>query len=84
MLPASWRAAPWLTGCTAVALLILLALGTWQLQRLQWKQTLIADMEAGLAEEPAALPASTDSLEGFDFRRIGDRASETAARASIC
>ncbi len=40
-----------------VLLGILLALGTWQVQRLAWKQALIARIEASQAGEPQALPA---------------------------
>jgi surfeit locus 1 family protein len=40
----------------AVALAILLSLGTWQLQRLTWKEALIATLEERLAAPPVALP----------------------------
>ena len=36
---------------------ILLALGTWQLQRLAWKEGLIAEIDARIDAEPVALPA---------------------------
>lgn len=65
-----WRRAPWLTVCTGIALVILLTLGTWQLQRLQWKQALIEDMEAGLAAPPVTLPGSDVDLATYDYRRI--------------
>lgn len=62
-----------LTLATLVALAILLALGTWQLQRLAWKRDLIARVEA-LREAPAR-PAGPvlDSLargEDVDFNRV--------------
>jgi surfeit locus 1 family protein len=44
----------------AVALAILLALGTWQLQRLTWKEALIATLEERLAAPPVALPPARD------------------------
>ena len=39
----------WPTLATFAALLILVGLGTWQLQRLAWKQGLIAHAQAQLA-----------------------------------
>lgn len=40
-----------------VSLGILVSLGTWQLQRLHWKEALIDNIEAGLAAEPQPLPS---------------------------
>ena len=37
------------------ALAILLALGTWQVERLAWKETLIATIDARIASEPRSL-----------------------------
>ncbi|MFD0858778.1 SURF1 family protein [Roseovarius aquimarinus] len=36
---------------------ILIGLGTWQVQRLAWKEGVLAEIEARLAAEPAPLPA---------------------------
>jgi surfeit locus 1 family protein len=44
----------------AVALAILVALGTWQVQRLTWKEALIATLEERLAAPPVALPPARD------------------------
>ena len=50
------RGFPWfLVGFTAVALAILLALGTWQVQRLAWKESLIASIESRVASAPLSL-----------------------------
>jgi len=47
---------PWvLSLVTAVALAILLALGTWQVQRLAWKAGLIATIESRVDAEPLPL-----------------------------
>lgn len=49
-------AATWLLlAVSAVALAVLLALGTWQVQRLAWKQELIATIDARIASEPRSL-----------------------------
>ena len=45
----------------AGGLAILLYLGTWQLQRLGWKQDLLAGIEARISDDPVALPATPDS-----------------------
>ncbi|MEZ5934880.1 MAG: SURF1 family protein [Alphaproteobacteria bacterium] len=55
------------------ATLVLLGLGTWQMQRLAWKEALIAEREAGLGRAPAALPESfetTEEAKAFDFRKV--------------
>jgi len=55
------------------ATLVLLGLGTWQMQRLAWKEALIAEREAGRALPAAALPAdfaTTIEAEAFDFRTV--------------
>ncbi len=39
---------------------ILIGLGTWQVQRLAWKQGVIADIEARIVAEPVALPDDLD------------------------
>jgi len=48
---------PFLATVTAsVAFLILVGLGTWQLERLRWKEDLIARVQARTAETPVPLP----------------------------
>jgi len=62
-----------LTIATAVALAILLSLGTWQLQRLAWKRDLIARIEALKAVPARPLAPVLDGLaEGADveFTRV--------------
>lgn len=49
---------PVLLGVLGVA--ILLALGTWQVQRLAWKSALIAEIEARIAADPVPVPAAPD------------------------
>ncbi len=51
----------------------MLALGTWQMQRLGWKEALIAEREAGLAMPAADLPLGFDGdaeARAFDFRTV--------------
>ncbi len=48
---------------------LLAGLGVWQLERLEWKEGLIARLESRLAAEPAALPAAPDP-EADNFLRV--------------
>jgi surfeit locus 1 family protein len=61
-----------------LALAVLVALGTWQLERRAWKHALIATLTQRLAEHPGALPAqaSWDHLDAaeMEFRRVAFRA----------
>ena len=46
----------WTTYLVAlVALCVLIGLGTWQVQRLHWKETLLADIEARRTSAPMEL-----------------------------
>jgi surfeit locus 1 family protein len=57
------------TFATLVALVILLGLGTWQVQRLHWKTDLLARIEAGMKADPLPLPAVVDDPARWDYRR---------------
>lgn len=63
-----------LGGLSLIALAILLALGTWQVQRLNWKLELIDRVESRVEREPVAMPGPrawpglTD--EEWDYRPI--------------
>lgn len=46
---------PLLLAVSAVVLAILLALGTWQVQRLQWKEGLLSTIDERIAAEPVPL-----------------------------
>lgn len=41
-------------------LAVLIALGSWQLRRLDWKQAMLADIDSRIAGAPQALPAEPD------------------------
>ena len=65
---------PWLTVITAVCLAILISLGVWQYQRLQWKTALLAEVEAAVSAPPltslAELERAVQAGSPVDFRRI--------------
>lgn len=60
----------WPTVAVFLALITLLALGTWQVERLAWKRDLIAAREAQLAAPAELLPASAQDWRSWDFRRV--------------
>jgi surfeit locus 1 family protein len=53
---------------------ILCALGAWQVERLLWKEALIARVEAGLASTPVAAPGPAAwpglDIEGMEYRPV--------------
>jgi len=69
-----FRPMPWLTGIVAVMLAILISLGVWQYQRLQWKTNLLAEVEASVTAPPLTslddLDRAISAGEPVDFRRI--------------
>ncbi|WP_188915628.1 SURF1 family protein [Salinarimonas ramus] len=69
-----WRALIMAGIATLVSLAILVGLGTWQLQRLAWKEGLIAQIEARAYGEPGEiLPESawgTFSRDDQEYRRV--------------
>src|SRR5271155_606317 len=59
-----------LTLAALFGLLVLLGLGTWQLERRVWKLDLIAAREAGLAAAPIELPERLAAPAGLDYRPV--------------
>lgn len=62
-----------LTLGSLVAFAVLCGLGTWQIQRLHWKEGLIAERTAATSGAPVALPRSLDDARSLDFHRIEAR-----------
>jgi surfeit locus 1 family protein len=63
----------WPTVFTIPALMVLIGLGVWQLERLQWKEALIAERTERTTADPVALPAagaalSPEQLAELDYR----------------
>jgi surfeit locus 1 family protein len=50
--------------------LLLIGLGTWQLQRLHWKEGLIAERQAGLHAAAVALPSSLAAARALEFHPV--------------
>ncbi len=53
-----------LIGCA-----ILLSLGTWQVQRLAWKEGILAEIEARLAADPTPVPLAASEAED-EYKRV--------------
>ena len=77
-----FRPMPALTVILALSVALLIALGVWQYQRLQWKTALLEDIEASVTAPPlTSLSDLTDAIaagESVDFRRIGFTAAPIA------
>lgn len=88
------RSAAWVAVLAALGLLAaagLFLLGVWQVQRLGWKETLIARVDARLKEAPSAMPGRPNwpalTLANDEYRRIAvqgrfDTGHEVLVRAS--
>jgi len=55
---------------TLAGLAVTIGLGTWQLERLHWKEALIARIDRQMAEPPAPLPARIDDPAAWEFRPV--------------
>jgi surfeit locus 1 family protein len=67
---ARFRFTLWPTLFTIPAVILLIGLGTWQLQRLAWKTALIEARDAALAAPTVALPDSLEAAEALDFHHV--------------
>lgn len=79
-----FRPMPGLTIVTVIALTILIALGTWQYQRLQWKTNLLEEIEQ-VADAPPFesihdVQTALDAGIPVDFRRIELQAQSIAKK----
>jgi surfeit locus 1 family protein len=53
-----------------LGVLLLLGLGTWQVERLFWKERLIAERHAAVTAPPVALPDTLTTAETLSFHRV--------------
>ncbi len=68
------RSLAWQSLCVGLALALLMSLGVWQLRRLEWKEALIARVEARTKLAPVELPSVGDwrglAADDYDFRHV--------------
>src|SRR5438309_374671 len=62
------RLAP--TLCTIPVVAMLVALGVWQLQRLEWKSRLIAERAAAVAAAPVRPPQTLAEARALEFHPV--------------
>lgn len=68
----------------AIGLAVLVGLGAWQVQRLAWKQDLLAGIEARIAAEPGPLPAAPKpGRDRYRPVRVSGRFDDGALRVLI-
>ena len=69
-MPVSFRPLPALTVVCTMLFAALLALGVWQLQRLQWKLGLIAQVNRNMTSTPITLDQALAMGGGAQYRRV--------------
>ena len=62
----------WPTVFTVPVVLLLLGLGSWQIERLFWKRQLIAQRQVALAAAPVTAPRSLEKARGMEFHHFTD------------
>jgi surfeit locus 1 family protein len=67
---AGFRPQFWPTVFTAPALLVLIGLGTWQIQRHFWKERLIAERARAVAAPVVPAPQTLEQARRLDFHRV--------------
>jgi len=60
----------WPTVFTVPAILIMIGLSVWQVQRLHWKEGVIAERTARTTAAPIALPPAGADLSDLEFRKV--------------
>lgn len=66
----AFRPTLWPTLFTVPALIALVALGLWQVQRLHWKADLIEKLQTRSTSAAVAPPGPSDDLTIFEFQRV--------------
>jgi surfeit locus 1 family protein len=67
---AGFRPQFWPTVMSVPALLLLLGLGAWQVQRLGWKERLIAERDAALAAPAVSAPQTLAEARRLEFHHV--------------
>jgi surfeit locus 1 family protein len=59
-----------LTVASLAAFAVLIGLGTWQIERLHWKEDLIAKRAGAIAAPPVELPRTLEGARPLEFHRV--------------
>lgn len=70
MTPRKFQPKPVPAAITALMVAVLLALGFWQLERMEWKEELLARIDSQMAAKPQPLPEAIEKPEEWEFRRV--------------
>lgn len=62
----------WPTVFTVPVMLLLLGLGSWQIERLFWKRELIAQRQAAVTAAPVTVPRTLAEARGMEFHHVTD------------
>jgi surfeit locus 1 family protein len=65
-----FRPSLWSSVFAAIGVVVLIALGTWQLDRREWKEDLIARLQARSAAPPISLQTATEDPQAAEYRRL--------------
>lgn len=68
-----FRPLPGLTIATLLGLALTISLGVWQVQRLQWKEGLIATAQSNIAKSPITLDEALNDSEAAQYRNVALR-----------
>lgn len=60
----------WPTLFTIPVIILCLGLGTWQVQRLAWKNSILERIDQRLAEPAVPLPAKIENPDEWEYRRV--------------
>ncbi|HET8727736.1 MAG TPA: SURF1 family protein [Alphaproteobacteria bacterium] len=60
----------WPTVLMLPMLAVLIGLGSWQLQRLEWKTGILATIDERIEAPPEPMPAAFDDPEAWNYRRV--------------
>ena len=63
----------WPTILTTIMFFVLVALGSWQIQRLNWKNELITKIQTRATERPVLLAKHPVDMEELEFQRVNVR-----------